>query len=725
VLTYAYGFPRIGAKREYKKTIEGFWKGENKEEDVKEGLLRIQEDNIKTYKDNISLFPEGEMSFYDPMLDTAVLCGLYNPKNLMEYYNLCRGNSALEMTKWFNTNYHYLATDFGLIEEPRFYPNCDNAVLVFKKCDFPQFIGPFTFLKLSKGIKKDDFERLFFNLIEVYKEIMLERSQAQIDEPAFVMDLTREEIELIKKGYGMLGDCGCKITLITYYDSVDFMHELLSLPVSALGLDFIRGEMSYNYILEHGFPSDKLLIAGLVDGRNVWTNNISESILKLKSLARKADKILLSNASPLYHLPVSVAAEEKIDKNLKTCLSFAREKLAEIRTIKECFEGGKDIPVFQKLEDYGMDASVRGKIKSLKPGDFVKKVKLADRRKQQNKILNLPLFPATTIGSFPQTPELRKKRAAFLAGLNQQEYKTYIFSEIDRLIKFQEEIGLDVLVHGEFERTDMVEFFADKLAGIATTASGWVISYGTRIYRPPIIFGDISRPAAMTTDEIGYAQSRTKKPVKGMLTGAVTIISWSYCREDVPVSETAYQISLALKDEILDYEKMGIKIVQVDEPAFREKAPLKKRNWKEYFDWAIKSFNLATNTSPNTQIHTHMCYSDFGEIIDYINQMDCDVISIEASRSKGDIIKCFEGVDFKRQIGLGVWDIHSPASPSPGQMFDIVTRALRIISKENFWINPDCGLKTRAWPEVKESLPILMDVTCKLRCKYRDDSRMP
>ncbi len=714
---YAYGFPRLGSNREYKKAIEGFWKEKVSQEDAAGALSSIQKENIKTYKKDIDVFPDGEMSFYDPMLDIAILCGLYDPKNLSEYYELCRGWNALEMTKWFNTNYHYLVTDFSAIKNPSFRSNVKNIALQFKQCRFPQFIGPFTFLKLSKGIDKKDFRDLFIALVKVYKDILANYKKAQIDEPAFVMDLERDEIELIKEGYHLLGDIGCEITLMTYYGSVDFMEDLLTLSVSVIGLDFIRGQSSYEYILENGFPKDKTLIAGLVDGRNIWKNDFSVSVAKLKMLSEKVFRLMVSNAAPLYHLPVSLSIEKKLDTNLKKCLSFAGEKLAEIKTISECFEGKRKIPKKTELGSYGRDEAVSKRIDSLRPGDFIKKIQLEQRRKRHDSLLRLPLFPTTTIGSYPQTPEVRNERAAYLgARVSLAEYKRYIQGEIDKLIKFQEDLGLDVLVHGEFERTDMVEFFAQKLSGIATTQNSWVISYGTRAYRPPIIFGDISRPRPMTLDEIQYAQTKTNKPVKGMLTGAVTIIAWSYCREDIPLSDVAFQISLALKDEILDYEKAGIKIVQVDEAAFREKAPIKKRDWEEYFDWAVKSFNLATNTSPDTQIHTHMCYSEFGEIINYINRMDFDVISIEASRSKGDIIRSFEGVDFKRQIGLGVWDIHSPAVPTVEQMLGIVRRSLQKIPKENFWLNPDCGLKTRDWPETMAALKNLAEAAGKIRC---------
>lgn len=720
--TYAYGFPRLGRNREYKKAIEDFWKGNISEEKLFNALSEIQMDNIKTYKQHIEVFPDGEMSFYDPMLDTAILCGVYNPKNLKEYYELCRGSNALEMTKWFNTNYHYLVTDFGAIGKFSFKANRDNIAIQFKRCKFPHFIGPFTYLKLSKGIKKADFRRLFLSLIKVYKEIIAYYENVQIDEPAFVMDLERNEIELISEGYRSFEEVGTKITLITYYDSVDFMDELLSLPVSAIGLDFVRGTKSYEYILENGFPKDKILIAGLIDGRNVWKNDIKDSVFKLKQLSKKTSNIMVSNAGPLYHLPISLSREDELPPRLKRCLAFAEEKLSELSLVCECFKGKKSIPKKPVLGNYGKNASVRRRVSSLKERDFIKSEPLSERRQKQEDILKLPLFPTTTIGSFPQTAEVRKKRADYHNGvLTEEQYRKYLRGEIDKLINVQEELGLDVLVHGEYERSDMVEFFAKKLSGITTTKEGWVLSYGTRVYRPPIIYGDISRPKPMTIDEIAYAQSKTTKPVKGMLTGPVTIIAWSYCREDIPLKDIAYQIALCLRDEIIDYEKAGIKIVQIDEPAFREKAPIKKREWENYFDWAVKSFNLATNTNPLTQIHTHMCYSEFGEIIEYINQLDCDVILIEASRSKGDIIDSFERIDFKRQIGVGVWDVHSPSIPSVEHMLDIARRALRKIPKENLWLNPDCGLKTRDWQETRESLRNLVETARILRKEFKKE----
>lgn len=712
--TYAYGFPKLGQNREFKKTVEDFWKGNSSSDKVINDLSAVQQVNIKIYNDRVQSFPDGEMTFYDFMLDAAILFGVYDPKDLKEYYELCRGANALEMTKWFNTNYHYLVTDFQW-RKPVFKLNKDNVALRFKKVDFPQIVGPFTFLKLSKGLMQNDFREAFLALIDIYKTFIQNYKNIQIDEPAFVMDLTGPEIALIKEGYQRLAGTNCSITLMTYYGSIDFIQDVLSLPVAAIGLDFIRGLANLEYINKNGFPENKTLIAGLVDGRNIWSNDLQGSIAHLKTLSAKVKNLAVSNAAPLYHLPFSISLEEKMAPELKSSLSFAKEKLVEIRLIADGFEG-KQIPAQAQIGEYGKDKAVQQRLKSLKDPDFIKLVSLQERRRKHDSILKLPLFPTTTIGSFPQTTDVRSHRSSFTKGeLPAAEYEKYIQEQIDSLVKFQEELGLDVFVHGEYERTDMVEFFAQNLDGIGTTQHGWIISYGTRVYRPPFIFGDVNRPKPMTVKEIGYAQSKTKKPVKGMLTGAVTIIAWSFCREDIPTSDVAYQISLALKDEIQEYEKAGIKIVQVDEAAFREKAPIKHREWPAYFDWAVKSFNLATNTNPNTQIHTHMCYSEFGEIIEHINAMDFDVISIEASRSKGDIIQFFENIDFKRQIGLGVWDIHSPAVPEASKMVDIVKRSLKEIPKENFWLNPDCGLKTRQWPEVKEALAHMVIASHMLR----------
>ncbi len=716
--TYAYGFPRIGENREYKKIIESFWKGEIPEEKAKGQIDQLQESVLLLYENSVDHFPTGEMTLYDTMLDTAIMLGVYQPKDLNEYYNLCRGKDALEMTKWFNTNYHYLVPDFTGFKISSFSLHWNKPQEYFDKFHkgIPFLTGPFTFLKLSKGIKPKEFSDYLSAVGKVYQDILKDFKdfkEVHIEEPAFVLELSTAEIKAIKSVYQAFPP-DTAIHLFTYYDSVDFLKDLFDLPVQSMGLDLVHGKKNWEALKRYGFPKDKTLIAGLVDGRNVWRTDIKEAVSLLKTLTKWAKEPMVSNASPLYHLPLSVKAES-LDPRLMENLAFAKERLVELKLIAEVFENKSQAPVWN-LTSFGRNVQVQRKIRALKPSDFRKPVSFLKRRSAQQNILNLPLFPTTTIGSFPQTAEIRKKRADFRAGrITAEQYQAFVCSKIAEVIKLQEELGLDVLVHGEFERTDMVEFFAETLQGITTTKNGWIISYGTRVYRPPIIFGDISRKEPLTLKEIQYAQSLTRKPVKGMLTGPVTIIAWSYVREDIPIKDVAYQLALALQEEILSYEKSDIKVVQIDEPAFREKVPIKKSDWPKYFQWAINAFRLTTNTDPKTQIHTHMCYSEFGEIVEQINKMDFDVISIETTRSRGDIIKHFEKIDFKKQIGLGVWDIHSPAVPSVGQMREIVQRALKVIPKDNFWINPDCGLKTRGWEETLASLKNLIALSQELR----------
>ena len=716
--TYAYGFPRLGKDKEYKKLIENYWNGEIPEEQLRVGIDKLEASRLAAYEEQISEFPAGEMTLYDNMLDTALMVGLYECKDLKGYFDLCRGRNALELTKWFNTNYHYLVPDFGY-SAPVFKVAWNKPKQELDKHGkgIPYLIGPFTFLKLSKGIEPGKFGDYLLALGEVYAELIKDFSDVHIDEPAFVMDISEEEIGLIKEVYGKMGSGGSGIYLFTYYDSVDFLEELYELPVKAIGLDFINGEENLERVQKCGFPKGKALIAGIVNGRNVWRAEIKEVVETLRELSSYAEKLMISNASPLYHLPITIE-DETLPEQLVSKLAFAKERLYELNMIASAYEG--DIEGHREWNKdttfFGANEQVRKRVRDLKDEAFLKSTPYRERIKQQKEILDLPLFPTSTIGSFPQTPEIRKKRADSRSGrISEAEYSSFIKGEISKLIELQEGLGLDVLVHGEFERTDMVEFFAERLNGIATTRRGWVLSYGTRAYRPPIIYGDISRTAPMTVDEIAFAQSLTQKPVKGMLTGPITIIAWSFTRGDVPISEVAYQIALCLQDEIKDYEKQGIKIVQIDEPAFRERAPIKKRKWDEYFEWATKSFRLTSQSKPETQIQTHMCYSEFAEIIEYIIQMDFDVITIEASRSKGDIINCFETVNFDRQIGLGVWDIHSPAVPSVPEMKRITERALDVLPRESFWINPDCGLKTREWKEVLPSLKNLVQLAQELR----------
>ena len=771
--TYAYGFPRLGRKREYKKLIQSFWRGKVSEKELLSGLHSLEDNRIAVYQKYVDKFPCGEITLYDTMLDTAIMLGIYNCENFDQYYELCRGKNALEMTKWFNTNYHYLVPEIRSLPTVQQAKNSRDKFkrLQIKKSGISHIIGPFTFLKLSKGYSSSKFEQYFLQLAQLYKDLIKDFDCIHIDEPSFVGDVSKNEIELIKQVYAIIGQSKTGIFLFTYYDSVDFLKELYHLSIKGIGLDFVHGKENMDNIKQYGFPKDKVLIAGLVDGRNVWRTNINRAVHTLERLSAYAKRIMVSNACPLYHLPITIEGEQ-LDVELLDNLAFATERLYELDLIVQAYHGHTKAaqewvknsgsvfvsesnksdsdspqPSVERLDQigknqrrpslfnkrgcpkgdsarsaylaFGINENVRNRIKSLIQSDFVKPVSYQDRARIQKNILNLPLFPSTTIGSYPQTKQVRKMRADFRSGkVSKKEYKSFIREKIFDLILFQEDIGLDVLVHGEFERSDMVEFFAEKLNGITTTKNGWIISYGTRGYRPPIIYGDISRQEPMTVDEIAFAQTLTEKPVKGMLTGPVTIIAWSYARQDIPVYEIAYQIALVHQDEIKDYEKNGIKIAQIDEPAFREKAPLKKRNWDQYFAWATNSFRLASRCRPQTQIHTHMCYSEFGEIINSIIAMDFDVISIEASRSKSDILKDLSKINFDRQIGLGVWDIHSPAIPKPSKMKKVIKRALKVIPYQNIWVNPDCGLKTRKWKETITSLKNLVKTTKRLRKKY-------
>ncbi len=714
--TYAYGYPRIGANREYKKSVESFFQGKIGEVQLQTALDELQRSILTTYEGRVDSFPVGEMTRYDAMLDTAIMFGVYRPENTTEYYELCRGSNALPMTKWFNTNYHYLVPDLSQIEpeELSVYWNKPKETALEFGLGIPSVIGPVTFLRLCRGVSEDRFEPMLMALAENYRKMLVSLSEIHIDEPGFVLDTDKKSVEKIKKAYDIIGDTACRINLMTYYESVDFLPELYDLPISSLGLDFVHGKANLKQIRKHGFPSDKILIAGIVDGRNVWRSNILDKVNLLDELYEEVEHLSISNAAPLYHLPVTTAGE-KLPVELLEKLAFAEQKLEELETIASLHDENKE-PEPANLSSYGVNKDVQKRVQGLTESDFSRSLPYKERVQMQKKVLNLPPFPTTTIGSFPQTAEIRKQRAAFRKGeITDKDYKAFIDQQINSLLKFQQEVGLDIFVHGEFERTDMVEYFAEKLQGIATTSNGWILSYGTRGYRPPIIFGDVHRPEPMTLREISYAQNNSPKPVKGMLTGPATIISWSFVREDISQEQVAYQIALSLKDEIEDYERAGIQIAQVDEPAFREHTPIKRKDWEKYFRWAVRAFNLSTAVSAETQIHTHMCYSSFGEIIDQIAKMDFDVISIEAGRSDIAVLKDFSDISFDRQIGLGVWDIHSPAIPSSAQMEKILRASLEVFQKEQVWVNPDCGLKTRGWHETEKSLQNMVKAARTLR----------
>lgn len=759
--TTVFGYPKIGRNRELKKILESFWAGDISKEELLADASKLNMSRVKKVIDSkIDIVPSNDFSLYDFVLDTATMLNIIPNRfrniedSLQQYFAMARGSKdavACEMTKWFDTNYHYIVPELeGDIKPVKNRPlesfrNVKDNFWINSK---PVIIGPFTFTYLSKVYKtannfdiatlekayeSQKFEG-FLNIItdgyiHILKELEKEGCEyVQLDEPALVLDISDKHKELVIQTYKKITKSvsSLKIIVQTYYESLsNFKDIVYNLDVYGIGLDFVLGKENLEYIKTYGYPSDKILVAGLISGRDIWKTDFNKTLEIYTEIEKfiDPDRIILSNSSPLFHLPVTVKDEVgHLPAELIEVLSFADERLEEINLLKEIIEGRSQIPRIniEQFFDRHNNTYIRQQVENIKVQTIQRKDSFKDRYEKQNRLLNLPLFPTTTIGSFPQTKELRRIRADYKAGrVKEEDYKNFIKNQIDYAIKIQEEIGLDVFVHGEFERTDMVEFFGEKLVGFAFTKNGWVQSYGSRCVRPPIIFGDISRPKPMTVDEILYAQSLTEKPVKGMLTGPVTILNWSFYRKDIPKEDIAYQIALAIRDEVLDLERSGVKIIQIDEPAFREGLPLKKYKQQDYLNWAVKAFKLTHfDVKDETQIHTHMCYSEFDEIIEYIYLMDADVISIEASRSGGDILKAFENFNYDHGIGLGVYDIHSPRVPSKEEMKAIVERALQSIDKKLFWINPDCGLKTRKWEEVIPSLKNMVEVARELRKKY-------
>ncbi|MCX7762329.1 MAG: 5-methyltetrahydropteroyltriglutamate--homocysteine S-methyltransferase [Candidatus Kryptonium sp.] len=762
IKTTAFGYPKIGPNRELKKIVESYWAGEITREQLYTEAEKIQLQRLSILKDaELDYIPSNDFSLYDFILDISTMLGVV-PKRFGEtldldtYFAMARGSKtaiACEMTKGFDTNYHYIVPEFEA--EFKLLKNRPLESYRFAKEKLgietkPVLIGPFTYIWLGKipqkqegtlltqmirAYESDKFKDLVFSASKIYNQILKELETngvktIQLDEPALVLDLSDNDIEILIESYKILTD-GLKqieIFVHTYYESLSNYEKVaFELPVHGIGFDFTVNDENFENIKKHGFPTDKKLIAGVISGRDPWKIDFQKTVNFINELTKfvSEDRLILSNSSPLFHLPISLEPEKgHLDDRLIQLLSFANERLDELKILKKIFNENYPIPQqnLQMLIDEFRDEEVRRKVSQINEEEIGRKTPFTERYKKQVSLLGLPKFPTTTIGSFPQTKEVRKARADFNTGkISKEEYENFIKEQIKNAIEIQEKIGLDVLVHGEFERSDMVEFFGQKMKGFAFTKNGWVQSYGTRYVRPPIIYGDVSRPEPMTVKEISYAQSLTSKPVKGMLTGPVTILNWSFYRKDIPKKEIAYQIALALRDEVLDLEKAGIKVIQIDEPAFREGLPLKKAKQKEYLDWAVKAFKLTNEAvKPETQIQTHMCYSEFNDIIEYIYAMDSDVILIEASRSKGEILNAFENFNYDHGIGPGVYDIHSPRVPSVEEMLEIAERSVKVIDKNLIWINPDCGLKTRNWEEVIPSLQNIVQTARIMREKYGD-----
>jgi len=741
--TYIIGFPRIGEQRELKKALENYWNGKISQDELKSTASDLRKRHWIYQKNaGIDMISINDFSLYDNMLDTTVMLNA-TPERYKDikdctdrYFAMARGDDnhkAMEMTKWFNTNYHYIVPELN--ENMDFTPHMSKIKEELEEAKElginpkVNLIGPITYVKLSKV--EGDAEKIIEKLIPVYKEIINEfkNYNIQIDEPYFVTNPTSEDLALLEKVYNELAN-NANIYVATYFEHSNEANEVLAkTPIKGMFLDFVAGsENSIKALIKAG----KEVGIGIVNGRNVWVNDIEKSMEFVKGLTETIDneKIHIGTSCSLLHVPYTLKYETKMDEDIKSWISYALEKLDEVRVInklvkneklnetdKEVLEENKKAIATRKTSSKIHDTIIQDRVSNLTDKDKHRDMPFEERIKLQRENLKYPVLPTTTIGSFPQTPELRKLRRDYKNGnISEEEYKTQIKAMIQDLVKFQEEIDIDVLVHGEFERNDMVEYFGEQLQGVAFSANGWVQSYGSRCVKPPLIFGDVSRPKDMTVEWISYAQSLTNRPMKGMLTGPVTMLNWSFVRDDQSKRTTAYQMALAIRDEVEALEAAGIKVIQVDEAALREGYPLRNSKRAEYEDWAITSFRITTSSvKPETQIHTHMCYSEFSDIMDAIEDMDADVISIENARSDNSLLKIFKERGYKGEIGPGVYDIHSPRIPSTQEMVAQIKAILEVLPTEKVWINPDCGLKTRKWDEVKPSLKNMVEATKEVR----------
>jgi len=751
------GYPRIGADREWKKSLEAFWSGKTEEKELHRQLQDIRLNHWRKQQEKgIDIIAVNDFSYYDHMLDTATMFGIIPQRFAYEggvvplsvYYGIARGTkdaAASEMTKWFNTNYHYIVPELNgaspMLTENRPLNAYREAKEKLGIEGRPVIIGPLTFLKLSKGYNLSDTDVWLDRLLPLYVQILQELDRegvqwVQIDEPILVTKLDADDLQRLKRIYETLAGSvsNLSIMLQTYFESVELYSDIVSLPVRGIGLDFVHGYSgNLSSIRSLGFPDDKVLGAGVVDGRGIWKAPLREKLILLEELTELVtiDRLIVQSSCSLLHVPVTVERETKLVTELKDALAFADEKLDEVVVLAKAITQGRDGITDQleecdralqaiKLSGERNRSDIRHDVAAISAQYPERSRPFSERHIAQQKKWKLPIFPTTTIGSFPQSAEVRKARQLWRKGeWNNEQYASFIREQIDIWIKLQEEVGLDVLVHGEFERTDMVEFFGEKLAGFAFTQNGWVQSYGSRCVKPPIIFGDVAFLEAMTVEETKYAQSRTDRPVKGMLTGPITIMNWSFVRDDITREQIAYQLAYALRQEVEALEQAGIGMIQIDEPAVREGLPLKEAEQANYLAWAVRAFRMTTCTvQDTTQIHTHMCYCEFHDMIDSIEAMDADVISIETSRSHGELIHSFELNTYKLGIGLGVYDIHSPRIPNVEEMTSMIERALRVLDPKLFWINPDCGLKTRGLEETIASLHNMVEATRIVRARH-------
>ncbi len=755
ILIHNLGYPRMGALRQLKKSLEACWRGASTVEELLKTAAELRRVHWVQQKEaGIDLIPCGDFSLYDHVLDVAAMVGAVPERfgwkgrsiDLPTYFAMARGTAApreetrtgrsndsaagvhaMEMTKWFDTNYHYIVPEFH--EGQRFVLSSTKVIEEFQEAlalgikTKPVLLGPCTFLKLGKIHGKDfDRSRLLPGLIEVYVEALrlLAKAEAewvQLDEPIFALDLTPAEQSGLRQTYATLTEAvpELKFMVANYFNDLgQNLPTFAQLPVHGLHIDATRSEGELEELIGLLDPG-KVLSLGLVHGREIWRNNYQRSLAIIRQAVsqRGEEAVWIAPSCSLLHVPFSLKFEHKLDPEIKSWLAFAEEKLVELLELRQAYEDRPDIVARnQELQESRMRSGrihsqqVKTRTEAVVESDLKRKSSYSSRRLAQRDHLQLPDLPTTTIGSFPQTEEVRSARAQYRKGkITEADYETFLEEETVRVVRWQDEIGLDVLVHGELERTDMVEYFGEQLSGFAFTENGWVQSYGSRCVKPPILFGDVERPRPMTLRWSKFAQAQTRKPMKGMLTGPITILQWSFVRDDQSRAETARQIALAIRDEVHDLEAAGISVIQVDEPAFREGLPLRKADWPEYLRWSVDAFRLATaSVADRTQIHTHMCYCEFNDVIEAIAELDADVISIESSRSEMELLEAFRVFKYPNEVGPGVYDIHSPRVPSVQEMSGLLQKALQVLPRPQVWVNPDCGLKTRGWPEVEKAL---------------------
>ena len=754
------GFPRIGPRRELKFALEKFWAGTISQDELEEAAQGLRTATWARQKAlGVDWLPSNDFSLYDHVLDTSVMLGAIparydlasgQPAGLETYFAMARGATggatcghahgsvtAGEMTKWFDTNYHFIVPEIepetrlqlGHIKPLQDYLEAKAQGFETR----PVILGPVTWLSLAKEYGSDPFD-LLEEVLALYATVLARLDEAgaewvQIDEPILVTDLTDRQRRALTRAYAKLGRAGPKIMLATYFGGLENNLSLAaSLPVAGLHIDLARAPEQLDAVVK-AVPQNRLLSLGVVDGRNIWRADLAALLDRLEPLAAQRDLVLAPSCS-LLHVPVDLQLESKLDDELKQWLAFAVQKIEELDLLRRALANGRESVAAElatsaratearKTAARIHDRAVSERIAALTHDMRERRAGHAERVKTQSEVLNLPLFPTTTIGSFPQTGAVRKARAEYNRGaLDGKSYDAFLHQETERAIRWQEEAGLDMLVHGEFERNDMVQYFGEKLAGFAFTVNGWVQSYGSRCVRPPILYGDVSRPEPMTVHWWRYAQGLTDKPVKGMLTGPVTILNWSFVRDDQPREASCRQIALAIRDEVLDLEAAGCKAIQIDEAALREGLPLRERDWPAYLDWAVDCFRLAAAGVGNqTQIHTHMCYSEFNDILPSIGAMDTDVISIETARSQMELLAGFASYRYPSAIGPGIYDIHSARVPREDEMVALMRLAQKHLRPEQLWVNPDCGLKTRGWDEVKPAIAAMVSAARTLRAE--------